>query len=230
MGSSAEKDVMVELYSTIGHFLNSTNYLYWINVITFLFYVIDKFFCVLGCRKIRIPEWWLLFSSGVGGAPSAMLAGWTLNHKTRKESYRSSFNFIVILHIVITCAPFFYGKEYRHLYSQLLLPGSITKRSFGALYYYVPFYGIAMGIYYMVGPLVVLASWWPLAWLNLLQIIFSPIIFIVNLIVSLVRFVLLVGLCGAAIAIALNAYQNPDNMIAYLRQQWNSGIKMLEKL
>ena len=76
-----------------------------------------------------------------------------------------------------------------------------------------------MGIYYMVGPLV-----------NFLQILFSPIIFIVNLIVSMVRFVLLVALCGAAIAIALNAYQNPEETISYLRQQLSHGTKLFEKL
>ena len=219
MAFNAEKDVIVELYSTIGHFLNSTNYLYWINVITFLLYVIDKFFSVLGFRQMRIPEWWLLFISSLGGAPSAMLAAWIFNHKTRKQSYKSSFNFIVILHLVITFAPYFYGKEYRHLYSQFLLPASLTKRRFGALYYYVPFYGVSMGIYYMVGPLV-----------NILQILFSPIIFIVNLIVSMVRFVLLVALCGAAIAIALNAYQNPEETISYLRKQLSYGTKLFEKL
>ena len=219
MGFSAEKDVIFELYSTIGHFLNNTNYLYWINVTTFILYVIDKTFSVLGFRQMRIPEWWLLFISMLGGAPSAMLASWILNHKTRKESYKNSFNFIVILHIVMTCAPYFYGKGYRHLYSQFLMPQSLSKRKLGALYYYVPFYGISMGIYYMVGPLV-----------NLLQIIFSPIIFIVNLLVSMVRFVFLVALCGAAIAIALNAFQNPDDTITYLRQQLSYGLKMLQKL
>ena len=168
---------------------------------------------------MRIPEWWLLFISSIGGAPSAMLSAWILNHKTRKESYKNSLNFIVMLHIVITCAPYFYGKEYRHLYSQFLLPQSHTNRRFGALYYYVPFYGISMCIYYMVGPFV-----------TLLQIIFSPIIFIVNLIVSMVRLVLLVALCGAAIAIAVNAFQNPEETITYVRQQLTYGLKMLQKL
>ena len=93
MGSFSEKDMIVEIYSIVGSFLNRTKYLYWINVATFLLYFIDKLFSVMGCRQIRIPEWWLLFISGLGGAPSAMLAAWIFNHKTRKESFRNSLNF-----------------------------------------------------------------------------------------------------------------------------------------
>ena len=218
MGSFSEKDMIVEIYSTVGSFLNRTKYLYWINVATFILYFIDKLFSMMGCRQIRIPEWWLLFISGLGGAPSAMLAAWIFNHKTRKESYKNSFNFIIILHIFIFCVPYFYGKEYRNLYSQFLIPVSITKRSFGALYYYVPFYGVAMLVYYTLGPFV-----------TILQIIFSPIIFIVNLIVLVMRFVLLAGLCGAAIALALNAFQNPDETIGYLQQQWTSLMKSVQQ-
>ena len=214
MGSFVEKDMIVHIYSTTGHFLNKTKYLYWINVVTFLLYFVDKLFSIMGCRRIRIPEWWLLFLSGVGGAPSAMLAAWIFNHKTRKESYKSSFNFIVILHIGICCVPYLYGKEYRYLYGQFFMPVSNLKGGFGNLYYYVPFYALSMAIYYTVGPII-----------TLLGIIFSPIIFIVNLMVLLMRFVLLAGLCGAALALALNIYQNPDDIISYLEQQWKSTFK-----
>ena len=82
MVSFDESDMMIELYAATGNFLNRTKYLYWINVTTFLLYFIDKLFSVLGCRQIRIPEWWLLFISGIGGAPSAMLAAWIFNHKS----------------------------------------------------------------------------------------------------------------------------------------------------
>ena len=217
MASFDESDMMIELYAATGNFLNRTKYLYWINVTTFLLYFIDKLFSVLGCRQIRIPEWWLLFISGIGGAPSAMLAAWIFNHKTRKESYKNSFNFIVILHIVVACAPYMYGREYRTLYGNLLMPLSITKSRLGALYYYVAFYVFSLLIYYTLGPLI-----------TLLQIVFSPIIFIVNLIIMLLRFILLAGLCGAAITLALSMYKNPDDTFQYLRSQWTSAMKTLQ--
>jgi uncharacterized membrane protein YsdA (DUF1294 family) len=214
MGSFSDNDMIVEIYSIVGSFLNRTKYLYWINVATFFLYFIDKLFSVMGCRQIRIPEWWLLFISGLGGAPSAMLAAWIFNHKTRKESYKNSFNFIVILHIIVCCVPYLCGKEYHNMYS---IPVSITKRSFGALYYYVPIYGIAMLVYYTLGPCI-----------TLLKIVFSPIIFIVNLVVLVMKCVLLAGLCGVAIALALNAFQNPDETIGYLQQQWASVMKTIQ--
>ena len=212
--------MMIELYAATGNFLNRTKYLYWINVTTFLLYFIDKLFSVLGCRQIRIPEWWLLFISGIGGAPSAMLAARIFNHKTRKESYKNSFNFIIILHIVVVCTPYMYGREYRNLYANLLMPLSMTKirmHGMGALYYYVVFYVFSLLIYYTLGPLI-----------SLLQIVFSPIIFIVNLIIMLLRFILLAGLCGAAITLALSMYKNPDDTFHYLRSQWTSAIKTLQ--
>ena len=218
MGSFSESDIMVDIYSTVGSFLNRTKFLYWINLVTFFLYFIDKLFSVMGCRQIRIPEWWLLFISGIGGAPSAMLAAWIFNHKTRKVSYKNSFNFIIMLHIFVFCVPYFYGKEYRNMYSQFLIPVSITKRSFGAMYYYIPFYGISMLVYYTLGLCI-----------TLLQIIFSPIIFLVNFIVLVMRFVLLAGLCGAAVALALNAFQNPEETIGYLQKQWDSWMNTLQE-
>ena len=215
----SELDQVLEWYLKLGYFLNTSKYLYWINLTTFFLYFIDKLLSVMGCRSVRIPEFWLLVVSGLGGAPSAMLAAWIFNHKTKKVSYRRSFNSIIIFHIVLVCIPYFCGKNYTHVYSQLVMPISKMKGTFGALYYYLPFYGVTIAIYYTLG-----------AFIALLQIIFSPIIFVINLAVLLMRMVLLAGFIGVALTLALSIYQNPDDTYNYLSQQWNSGMEMLMKL
>ena len=207
----SENDKIVQFYSTLGHFLNSSKYLYWINVLTFVLYLMDKLLSVMGCRKVRIPELWLLLLSGLGGAPSAMLAALIFNHKTRKKSYKRSFNWIVVLHILLAAVPYFYQNEYGHSQQSNLF--SMVKGSFGALSYYVPFYAVSITIYYTLGPLI-----------SLLEIIFSPIIFVVNLIVLVMRFVLFAGLCGVALTLVLSIYQKPEDTFAYIRQQWSSAM------
>ena len=209
-----EKDTLVQFYSMFGHILNNTKYLYWINLATFILYLIDKLFYMAGCQRIRIPEYWLLSLSFMGGVPSAMLASWIFNHKYYKKSYNASVIKIVVLHFIIAAAPYFYLKEHRYLSSRLVMPQSLTKDNFGALTYYVPFYGLTFAIFYGLGPVI-----------YVLQIIFSPIIFVVNLIVFVMRFALLAGFCGIALTLMLNVYQSPENVFANIGHYWNLAVE-----
>ena len=209
---------MVETYTTVGYFLNNTKFLYWINVLTFLLYIIDKSFSVMGCRRIRVPEFWLLALSLVGGTPSAMLAAWIFNHKTGKKSFKNSFNTVVIFQLLIAAIPYLLIKEYRYLYSGLLTPASLMKKNTGALSYYIPFYGMALALYYTVGPLI-----------SFMQIIFSPIIFIVNLAVMALRFVFFAGICGIALAILLNVYHSHDLPKAW-SQYWKQFLSSVNEM
>ena len=209
-----EKDTLVQFYSMFGHILNNTKYLYWINLATFMLYLIDKLFYMAGCQRIRIPEYWLLSLSFMGGVPSAMLASRLINTKYKIKSNTANLIKNVVLHCIIAAVPCFYVKEYRYLYSRLVMPQSLTKDNFGALSYYVPFYGLTFVIFYGLGLLI-----------NVLQIIFSPIIFVVNLIVFVMRFVLLAGFCGIALTLILNAYQSPANVFANIGHYWNLAVE-----
>ena len=94
------------------------------------------------------------------------------------------------------------------------MPQSLMKDNFGALSYYVPFYGFTFVIFYGLGLVI-----------YVLQIIFSPIIFVVNLIVFVMRFVLLAGFCGIALTLVLNAYQSPSNVFANIGHYWNLAVE-----
>lgn len=71
------------------------NWLLVVNLVTFVYYWLDK---SLAVRLLwRIPEIVLHTLSAVGGSPAAFLAMWFFRHKTIKSSFRILFWSIVVL-------------------------------------------------------------------------------------------------------------------------------------
>lgn len=68
------------------------------SVLSFLFYIIDKSAARMGRR--RTPEVTLHNLALVGGWPGALFAQQLLRHKSKKESFRSTFRITVILNIM----------------------------------------------------------------------------------------------------------------------------------
>lgn len=61
-------------------------YLYWINIITFVLYALDKDQALRGSR--RIPNAILLALSFIGGSLGALCAMLMFRHKTNQNSYK----------------------------------------------------------------------------------------------------------------------------------------------
>lgn len=70
------------------------NYLIIINIITFLFYGIDKF--LVKNRLTRIPEVVLFFFALIGGPLGALIGMKTFHHKTKKIKFYI-FNIIMLI-------------------------------------------------------------------------------------------------------------------------------------
>ena len=74
-------------------------YLFIINVITSVVFVIDKRAAELGRRRIFERD--LLTLAFIGGTPGALIAQQMLRHKTRKEPFRSTLWTLAALHLVV---------------------------------------------------------------------------------------------------------------------------------
>jgi len=70
-----------------------------VNVVTFGYYVLDKW--LAGKPWFRIPELVLHMLSALGGSPSALLAMWVFRHKTIKPSFRILYWSIVLAQIAL---------------------------------------------------------------------------------------------------------------------------------
>ena len=77
-----------------------------LNIITFLFYGIDKSSSARG--GLRIPEVILHLLALLGGSPAALLGQMVFRHKTRKWKFRIVFVLIILVQIA---AVVFYMKQ-----------------------------------------------------------------------------------------------------------------------
>lgn len=74
-------------------------YLFIINLITFIIFIIDKFRAVKG--EWRLPEYGLWFLSLIGGSLGGLMAMQIFRHKRRKSSFMIIMLFILILQILL---------------------------------------------------------------------------------------------------------------------------------
>ncbi len=77
-------------------------YLIVINVITFIFYVLDKYYAIKD--KYRISEYTLLSLSIFGGSFGALLGMYWFHHKTKK----TKFILINLISLIIWCSLLIY--------------------------------------------------------------------------------------------------------------------------
>lgn len=75
--------------------MNLLQYLYWINIITFVIYAYDKHLAYY--LKFRIPEVVLLFFAFIGGAFGALLSMWLFKHKTKHPKFTVSVPVFLII-------------------------------------------------------------------------------------------------------------------------------------
>ena len=71
-----------------------------VNLVTFAYYGLDKYFARLVI--FRVPELALHTLSAIGGSPAAFLAMALFRHKTIKSSFRILFWSIVVVQLVLT--------------------------------------------------------------------------------------------------------------------------------
>lgn len=70
-----------------------------INIITFVIYALDKYKAV---RHLwRIPEKTLIFLAIIGGSPAALLAMYTIRHKTRHIKFTLGVPVILVVQIIV---------------------------------------------------------------------------------------------------------------------------------
>lgn len=81
-------------------------YLVAVNVVTFVFYGLDKWKARRG--RWRIPEAALLWLAVLGGSPAALLAMWLFRHKTKHNKFR--YGVPAILAVQVGVAILLVGK------------------------------------------------------------------------------------------------------------------------
>jgi uncharacterized membrane protein YsdA (DUF1294 family) len=81
-------------------------YLVAVNVVTFVFYGLDKWKARRG--RWRIPEAALLWLAVLGGSVGALLAMWLFRHKTKHNKFR--YGVPVILAVQVAVAILLVGK------------------------------------------------------------------------------------------------------------------------
>ncbi|MDD4774059.1 MAG: DUF1294 domain-containing protein [Eubacteriales bacterium] len=79
-----------------------------INIVAFVFFLADKIKAKKDAR--RISEAVLLGLSFAGGSAGAMIAIYTLRHKTRKAKFRILVPLGLILHLSATAAVVYFSK------------------------------------------------------------------------------------------------------------------------
>jgi uncharacterized membrane protein YsdA (DUF1294 family) len=68
-----------------------------VNGLLFVFYGLDKYFAKQGYS--RVPEKTLHLLMLVGGTPAALIARPLFRHKTKKQSFKNTFMFILMLQV-----------------------------------------------------------------------------------------------------------------------------------
>ncbi len=74
-------------------------YIFFINVITFIFFGLDKFKASGDFHRIRERTLWIL--SAIGGTIGALLAMHVFRHKTKKNSFQAVLFLILFLQIAL---------------------------------------------------------------------------------------------------------------------------------
>merc|ERR1712025_624694 len=118
-----------------------------INIFMFCLYFFDKLMGLLNIKMLQIPERLLFFVSLAGGAPTALLSGWILNHKTNKDSYCTSINRVVLLHITLAVCEL-------NIIASTQNVKSFIDLSRGSMSYYIPYYILTLAIHYLTTPIV----------------------------------------------------------------------------
>lgn len=72
---------------------------YFLNVLTFFLFFRDKRQAVLGLR--RIPEFWLLSLSTIGGSLGALIGMLMFRHKTLHQRFRVLIPIFLVIHSII---------------------------------------------------------------------------------------------------------------------------------
>lgn len=83
----------IHIYAVIG-------YAFFINIMTFFYFGLDKIRAIAG-GKTRIPEKTLFILIGIGGSIGALAAMNVFRHKTKKTSFHLILAGIIVIHLLL---------------------------------------------------------------------------------------------------------------------------------